>query len=242
MRAKILVVEDEGNIQDVCRRYMEREGYCVVTASNGKEGFALFLQEQPNLLVVDVMMPEQDGFSLCEDIRQQSDTPIIMLTARGEERDRIMGLTLGADDYLTKPFSPRELMLRIANLLRKTAMPASERSAAENNQDLLEFVGLSIDVPRRRVMVRHELINLTVKEFDALLTMARRPGQVFAKGQLLDLVWGYQDIVDTNAVTVLMRRLREKIELDPARPRWIHTVWGIGYRFEADDSSQGELS
>ena len=242
MRAKILVVEDEVNIQDVCRRYMEREGYCVVTASNGKEGFALFLQEQPNLLVVDVMMPEQDGFSLCEDIRQQSDTPIIMLTARGEERDRIMGLTLGADDYLTKPFSPRELMLRIGNLLRRTATPASERSATASNQDLLEFAGLSIDVPRRRVMVRHELVNLTVKEFDALLTMARRPGQVFAKGQLLDLVWGYQDIVDTNAVTVLMRRLREKIELDPARPRWIHTVWGIGYRFEADDSSQGELS
>lgn len=242
MRAKILVVEDEVNIQDVCRRYMEREGYCVVTASNGKEGFALFLQEQPNLLVVDVMMPEQDGFSLCEDIRQQSDTPIIMLTARGEERDRIMGLTLGADDYLTKPFSPRELMLRIGNLLRRTVTPASERSATASNQDLLEFAGLSIDVPRRRVMVRHELVNLTVKEFDALLTMARRPGQVFAKGQLLDLVWGYQDIVDTNAVTVLMRRLREKIELDPARPRWIHTVWGIGYRFEADDSSQGELS
>lgn len=230
MKETILVVEDEDNIQDVCRRYMEREGYTVLTASDGEQGWALFQGERPHLVVVDVMMPKKDGYELCQDIRQMSDVPIIMLTARGDERDRLMGLTLGADDYLTKPFSPRELMLRIQNILRRVSPAGAAEAHATQNR--LEFPGITIEVASRRVTVNGHAISLTVKEFDSLLVMARRPGQVFSKGQLLDLVWGYQDSFDTNVVTVLMRRLREKIEANPAKPHWIHTVWGIGYRFE----------
>ncbi|MFD1676774.1 response regulator transcription factor [Alicyclobacillus fodiniaquatilis] len=230
MKETILVVEDEENIQDVCRRYLEREGYTVLMAADGEQGWEIFQKESPHLVVVDVMMPKKDGYELCQDIRKQSDAPIIMLTARGDERDRLMGLTLGADDYLTKPFSPRELMLRIQNILRRLSpSPAAQTPVTE---DVLAFPKLTIDVGGRRVTVNGEIVNLTVKEFDALLVMARRPGQVFSKRQLLDLVWGYEDSIDTNVVTVLMRRLREKIEQNPANPRWIHTVWGIGYRFE----------
>jgi two-component system response regulator ResD len=175
------------------------------------------------------MMPKKDGWSLCEDIRQQSDVPIIMLTARGEERDRLMGLTIGSDDYLTKPFSPRELVLRIQIILRR-CKGSSERR--EEEKSVLEFDGLVIDPRVRRVVVNGQTIDLTVKEFDLLYLMARRPGQVFSRMQLLDLIWDSKYEGDANAVTVLVRRLREKIEPNPSKPHWIHTVWGIGYRFE----------
>lgn len=230
LKEKILVVEDEVNIQDVCRRYMEREGYVVCVASDGAEGWDLFNSEHPNLVVVDVMMPKKDGYELCQDIRQVSDTPIIMLTARGDEMDRLMGLTLGADDYVTKPFSPRELMLRIHNIFRRMTPP--EVAAVPSEEEVLSFPGLTIDVGARRVVLGNSVVNLTVKEFESLVVMARRPGQVFSKSQLQDMVWGYDNAVDTNVVTVLIRRLREKIEPNPAKPQWIHTVWGIGYRFE----------
>jgi two-component system, OmpR family, response regulator ResD len=230
LKETILVVEDEENIQDVCRRYMEREGYTVLIASDGEQGWEVFQREQPHLVVVDVMMPKKDGYELCQDIRQQSNAPIIILTARGDERDRLMGLTLGADDYLTKPFSPRELMLRIQNILRRVS--STQVALSTPTEDKLEFPGLCIDVSSRRVIVNGRTVNLTVKEFDVLLVMARRSGQVFSKGQLLDLVWGYEDTYDTSVVTVLMRRLREKIEPNPTKPHWLHTVWGIGYRFE----------
>lgn len=209
---------------------MEREGFEVYVAPDGQLGWELYHQCAPDLVVIDVMMPKMDGYELCENIRLESDTPIIMLTARGEERDRLMGLTLGADDYLTKPFSPRELMLRIRNIFRRINPVTAEPVKTE--PEVLEFPELRIDLPTRRVTVHGQIVNLTVKEFDALVTMSRRPGQVFSKGQLLDLVWGYDEAVDTGVVTVLIRRLREKIEQNPAKPYWIHTVWGIGYRFE----------
>jgi DNA-binding response OmpR family regulator len=177
------------------------------------------------------MMPKKDGYQLCQDICQQSDTPIILLTARGEERDRVMGLTLGADDYITKPFSPRELILRIHNIFRRI-MQGNTNYTTKDEPEILDFGRMTIDPAMRRVAISGQVVDLTVKEFDVLHVMARRPGQVFSKGKLLELVWGFHHEVDTSAVTVLIRRLREKIEKNPSQPNWIHTVWGIGYRFE----------
>lgn len=210
---------------------MEREGYEVVTAADGQEGWELFQLREPDLIIVDVMMPRKDGYELCQEIRQQSDAPIIILTARGEERDRVMGLTLGADDYITKPFSPRELILRIHNIFRRI-MLGDKKYAAKDEPGILDFGRIAIDPTMRRVVIAEQTVDLTVKEFDVLHVMAQRPGQVFSKGQLLDLVWGFENEADTSAVTVLIRRLREKIEQDPSRPTFINTVWGIGYRFE----------
>ncbi|MDQ0191379.1 response regulator transcription factor [Alicyclobacillus cycloheptanicus] len=229
MKQRILVIEDDENIRDVCRRYMEREGYEVLAASDGYEGSAMFQRCETDLVVVDIMLPGKDGYELCQEIRQQADTPIIILTARGDERDRLMGLTLGADDYLTKPFSPRELMLRIHNVLRRVNL---SKSLDPQDSAVLSYGRLTIDLSVRRVMIAGQAIDLTAKEFEVLCVMARRPGQVFSKGQLLDLVWGYDNLVNTSAVTVLIRRLREKIETNPSQPVFIRTVWGIGYRFE----------
>jgi DNA-binding response OmpR family regulator len=231
MAMKILVVEDEENIQDVCRRYMEREGYDVSVASDGQQGWERFHQCIPDLIIIDIMMPKMDGYELCEKIRRESEVPIIMLTARGEERDRVMGLTLGADDYLTKPFSPRELMLRIRNIFRRV-MQGSRKSATKDEPRILEFNTIRIDPMMRRVTINEQPVDLTVKEFDVLHVMSSQPGRVFSKGQLLDLVWGFDKEVDTSAVTVLIRRLREKVEQNASQPKLIHTVWGIGYKFE----------
>lgn len=231
MARKILVVEDEENIQDVCRRYMEREGYDVFAAFDGQQGWDQFHQCMPDLIIIDVMMPKMDGYELCEHIRAESEVPIVMLTARGEERDRVMGLTLGADDYLTKPFSPRELMLRIHNIFRRV-MQGNGKSPAQDEPGILEFHTISIDPVMRRVAIEGHPVDLTAKEFDVLHVMSSQPGRVFSKGQLLDLVWGFDKEVDTSAVTVLIRRLREKIEQNASEPKLIHTVWGIGYKFE----------
>ncbi|GMA51347.1 DNA-binding response regulator [Alicyclobacillus contaminans] len=231
MGQRILVIEDDGNIRDVCRRYMEREGYEVVMATDGQEGWELFRLHEPDLVVVDVMMPKKDGYELCQEIRRQSDVPIIILTARGEERDRVMGLTLGADDYITKPFSPRELVLRIRNIFRRT-FQGRTNSGTQDEAEILDYGGIIIHPAMRQVTIAGHVIDLTVKEFDVLYVMARRPGQVFSKGKLLELVWGLDNEVDASAVTVLIRRLREKIEANPSKPNWIQTVWGIGYRFD----------
>ncbi|MBA4494634.1 response regulator transcription factor [Paenactinomyces guangxiensis] len=230
MQMRILIVEDDTNIQDVCRRYLEQEGYEVYTATDGLEGWELYRRTTPSLLILDLMMPKKDGWSLCEEIRQESDIPIIMLTARGEERDRLMGLTIGADDYLTKPFSPRELVLRVRAILRRRNWMKPHTDNRENQK--LKFEGLLIDPQARRVFVNGNRIDLTLKEFELLYLMAKRPGQVFSRMQLLDLVWGSQYESDANTVTVQISRLREKIEVNPSEPYWIHTVWGIGYRFE----------
>ncbi|QQE77067.1 response regulator transcription factor [Alicyclobacillus sp. SO9] len=228
---RILLVEDDENIRDVCRRYMERDGFEVVLAADGQVGWEEFLRSSPDLVVLDVMLPGKDGYQICQDIRHESDVPVMMLTARGDERDRVMGLTLGADDYLTKPFSPRELMLRVHNILRRVNRDGVAETS-EQHDDTLHFDDMMIDPARRRVEISNQAADLTVKEFDVLLLMAKRPGQVFSKGQLLNLVWGIDTPADTSAVTVLMRRLREKIETNPSRPELLQTVWGIGYRFE----------
>jgi two-component system, OmpR family, response regulator ResD len=230
MQPQILIVDDDSNIIDVCRRYLEQEGYEVFTALNGEEGYKMYRTANPSLLILDLMMPKKDGWALCEEIRNESDVPIIMLTARGEERDRLMGLTIGADDYLTKPFSPRELVLRVKAILRRRYW--TKQQDETTGDKVLTFESLTIDPLSRRVIVNGKQVELTLKEFELLYLMAKRPGQVFSRMQLLDMVWGLLYDGDTSVVTVLIRRLREKIEDNPSEPYWIHTVWGIGYRFE----------
>jgi two-component system response regulator ResD len=222
--ATVLVVDDEPIVRDVVVRYLRRDGFDTLVAADGDTARALIERTPPSLVVLDVMLPGTDGLALCKWIRARGDLPVIMLTARGEEADRIVGLELGADDYVTKPFSPRELAVRVQTVLRR-AKPAA------SNADRLELDGLSID-PRTREAIRDgELIRLTAKEFDLLFFLASNPRQVFSRDQLMGRVWGYEAAVDTGTVTVHMRRLRAKIESDPSNPRHLETVWGVGYRF-----------
>lgn len=228
MANKVLLVDDEENIVDVCSRYFMREGYEVSTASNGYEAIEQYKTFQPDIVILDIMMPQMDGWQTAEKIREDSDTPIIMLTALGQEKDRIYGLTIGADDYVTKPFSPRELLLRVKNVLRRTCS-APKR---EEQREVLKWKGLLIDRDKRKVVVSGMEIEMTVKEFDLLTLLAEHPSQVFSKSQLLETLWGYEYLGDANTINVHIRRLREKIEVDPSEPQWIKTVWGIGYKFE----------
>jgi DNA-binding response OmpR family regulator len=220
----VLVVDDEPIVRDVVVRYLEREGYRTLVAGDGNVARQLIQRHSPNLVVLDLMLPGTDGLELCRWIRRHSDLPVIMLTARGEEADRIVGLELGADDYITKPFSPRELAVRVRTVLRRATpqAPTSER---------LVFDGLEIDGPTREVTRNGEPVRLTVKEFDLLRFLASHPRRVFSRDQLMDRVWGYEAALDTGTVTVHVRRLREKIEDDPSQPRFLQTVWGVGYRF-----------
>jgi two-component system response regulator VicR len=249
MSARIVVADDERNITDVCRRYLEREGNTVWIASDGKEALSLWREHRPDLLVLDLMMPKVDGLEVCDTIRQLEDTPIILLTARGDEHDRLLGLTMGADDYMTKPFSPRELVLRVKNILRRTGFnsaAAREQADAvkrESSQEAgllgetLHFDGLSIFPSERRVEISGKNVELTAKEFDLLQLLASYPGKVFSRSQLLNHVWDIAYDGDTTTVTVHVRRLREKIEPIPSDPSWIKTVWGIGYKL--DGKGQG---
>jgi DNA-binding response OmpR family regulator len=220
----VLVVDDEPIVREVVVSYLEREGYRTLEAGDGHTARRLLEEEPPSLVVLDVMLPGTDGLELCRWIRARSDLPVILLTARGEEADRIVGLELGADDYVTKPFSPRELAARVRTVLRRSApnLPKAER---------LAFEELDIDARTREVLRRGEPLRLTAKEFDLLWFMANHPRQVFSRDQLMDRVWGYEAALDTGTVTVHIRRLREKIEDDPSRPRRLETVWGVGYRF-----------
>jgi DNA-binding response OmpR family regulator len=222
--ATVLVVDDEPIVREVVVRYLERDGYDALEADDVDTARDLLQRNSPSLVILDLMLPGGDGLELCREIRERSDLPVIMLTARVDEADRIVGLELGADDYVTKPFSPRELTARVRTVLRRS-VPQAERP-----QRLL-FGELEIDGATREVLVRAEPARLTAKEFDLLAFLARHPRRVFSRRQLMDAVWGYEAALDTGTVTVHVRRLREKIEANPARPRWIETVWGVGYRF-----------
>lgn len=236
--ATVLVADDEIEIVDVCRRYLEREGYQVVAASDGLEALALWERHRPDLVVLDLMMPGKSGWDVCTAIRDREDIPVILLTARGEESDRLLGLTLGADDYLTKPFSPRELVLRVRNMLRRAAGfrtrsdPGGKAEQHPHAEEERHFAGLSLYPSHRKVVAAGREVELTVKEFDLLHWFARHPGQVFSRNHLLSQVWAYEFEGDSTTVTVHIRRLREKIEQDPSNPGFIKTVWGIGYKFE----------
>ncbi|PEP64894.1 response regulator transcription factor [Bacillus pseudomycoides] len=236
MTTRIAIIEDEDNIREICKRYLESEGYEVYTAENGEEGWNLFQQYQPDLIVLDLMMPKKDGWELCEEIRQHSNVPIIILTARAEERDRILGLTIGADDYVTKPFSPRELVLRVQILLRRGNQATIQMQ--EPVSEIIRFQDLDIHPTKRRVFVCGHEIELTVKEFEVLHIMAKHPRQVFSRSQLLEQIWDFEYEGCTNTVTVLVSRLREKLEKHTTKNRWIHTVWGIGYRFDPDGGNE----
>jgi DNA-binding response OmpR family regulator len=224
MTETVLVVDDEPTIRDVVVRYLERDGYRTLEAADGGQAQALLERESPSLVILDLMLPGSDGLSLCRWIRSRSSLPVIMLTARGEEADRIVGLELGADDYVTKPFSPRELVARVRTVLRRAG-------PADVPPEQLAFGELVLDASAREVRRGERLLRLTAKEFDLLWFLASHPRRVFSRAQLMDRVWGYHAAFDTGTVTVHVRRLREKVEDDPSRPRHLETVWGAGYRF-----------
>ena len=223
----ILVVEDEPSIAEVVSLYLKRAGFRVSHARDGQAALGMMERQMPDLLVLDIMLPEVDGFELARWVREQGDTPIIMLTARRDEFDRISGLEMGADDYVVKPFSPQELVSRVRAVLRRARRDPEEEAAKP-----LVFAALSIDPLTRLVTVSGREIALTAVEFDMLWLLARHPRQVFSRQQLLERVWGRSDYIDPGTVTVHIRRLREKIEADPSAPAHIVTLWGVGYKFE----------
>ena len=213
-------------VAEVVQRYLRRDGHEVQVVRDGIAALETFDRFQPDLIVLDVMLPGIDGFEVCRRVRARSQTPVIMLTARGEEIDKLVGLGLGADDYVTKPFSPRELAARVKAMLRR----AAQHPQVEG--ELLRFDDLRINGGMRTVEDRHGSIELTAREFDLLFYLASHPGQVFTRNQLMDAVWDYEFAAETSTVTVHMRRLRSKVEIDPSRPRHLKTVWGVGYKFE----------
>ncbi|MCU0492271.1 MAG: response regulator transcription factor [Chloroflexaceae bacterium] len=225
--ATILLVEDDSTLSETLRYNLEREGYNVVTASDGVQGLELARRERPDLLVLDIMLPRLDGFSVCRILRQESDVPIIMLTARQDEVDRIAGLELGADDYVSKPFSLGELLARVRAIMRRT-----ERQPGGISREVLEAGKLRVDTSSRRAWRGTHELTMPQKEFDLLTCLIRNKGIALSRDLLLERVWGLDFVGDSRTVDVHIRWLREKIEWDPARPRYIQTVRGVGYRFE----------
>jgi DNA-binding response OmpR family regulator len=226
---QILIVEDEPSLAEVTGLYLKRAGFQVLFAYDGKQAMTILEKQIPDFVIMDIMLPEIDGISLTRWLRDRSDVPIIMVTARREEVDRISGLEMGADDYVVKPFSPQELVSRVRAVLRRTGRDQAE---AESER-ALSFESISIDPRTRVVTVKESVVDLTAKEFDMLYLLARHPKQVFTRDQLLERVWGGAEYIDPGTVTVHVRRLREKIETDPSKPKYLLTVWGVGYKFEA---------
>jgi two-component system, OmpR family, response regulator ResD len=226
-RRSVLVVDDEPTITEVVSRYLERAGYSARTAADGLEAVRIADEYRPDLVVLDVMLPELDGLQVLRRLRdgEGGRTPVILLTAKGEQDDKLAGLRSGADDYVVKPFSPSELVARVDAVLRRSLPP-------EEDAEPLRFDQLEVDVRGRRVTVDGEEAQLSQREFDLLEFFASNPGQAFSRDQLMDRVWGSALLADTSTVTVHVRRLRAKIEPDPERPRFIQTLWGVGYRFQ----------
>jgi DNA-binding response OmpR family regulator len=227
---RVLVVDDDETVRDVVRRYLELAGFTVDLAGDGAEGLRTFAERPPDLVVLDVMMPGLNGLEVCKRLRQVSQVPIVMLTALGEEENRIAGLQLGADDYVTKPFSPKELALRVISVLRRARMPNQAPAAAE-----LTDGNLRLQTGARQATLNGTELPLTTREFDLLAFFLNHPGKAFSRADLLEKVWGW-DFGDQSTVTVHVRRLREKIEPDPAKPVRVATVWGVGYRYDRGQS------
>lgn len=224
----VLVVDDDTTVTDVVSRYLRREGLAVESVGDGGAALERAAQHAPDLVVLDLMLPGMNGVEVCRRLRELAPIPVIMLTARGEEEDRIMGLNLGADDYITKPFSPGELTARVKALLRRAN---GSLSPGTRGEPVLSFGALRADLSAHEVTLRGEPVSLTVKEFDLLVFLMRHPRAVFSRNELFEAVWGYTQ-GDTSTVMVHVRRLREKVEADPSRPCRISTVWGVGYRFD----------
>jgi len=226
LRRTILVVDDEAMVREVVCAYLDREGFSTIEAMDGKAALERVAEREPDLIVLDVMLPKIDGYSVLSELRKHTQVPVILLTARAEEVDRVLGLELGADDYVVKPFSPRELAARVRSVLRRTNMP-------DHKATTLEFGDLTIDGRTRDVLVHGDRVEMPPMEFDLLMYLASTPRQVFSRSQILDHVWGSSaDWQDPSTVTVHVRRLRQKIERNPDDPERILTVWGRGYRFE----------
>ncbi len=231
----ILVVDDEPSVVEVVSLYLRREGFSVRSASDGEQALAAINSQLPTLIILDLMLPKIDGMEIMRQLRQRStEVPIIMLTARGQETDRIYGLERGADDYVVKPFSPAELVARVKAVLRRSMSGAG----GEDGGPLIKYDDLEIDPPKRLVTVRGEAVELTATEFNLLEFLAEHPRQVFSRDRLLANVWGYTEYVDPSTVTVHIRRLREKIESDPGKPQCLLTVWGVGYKFDPQGVSK----
>ncbi|MET9155905.1 response regulator transcription factor [Streptomyces griseoflavus] len=222
--ARVLVVDDDPTVAEIVTGYLDRAGYVVDRAGDGPGALDRAAAHWPDLVVLDLMLPGMDGLEVCRRMRDHGPVPVIMLTARGDEDDRVLGLEVGADDYVTKPFSPRELVLRVESVLRRTRR-------APVASGLLRAAGLTVDPASRRAAKHGAELALTIREFDLLAFFLRHPGRAFGREELMREVWGW-DFGDLSTVTVHVRRLRGKVEDDPARPRLIRTVWGVGYRFE----------
>lgn len=230
MNKKVLIVDDEKNIVDIIAFNLKKEGYDVLTAFDGEEGVKKTMEENPDLILLDIMMPKMDGYEACRKIREKKHTPIIMLTARAEEVDKVLGLEMGADDYVTKPFGVRELMARIKANLRKVAALQEAQNAGEDGG--LQFGKLSLHLERYEVKKDGQLVGLTLREFELLKFLVLQKGQVFSRETLLEKVWGYEYFGDVRTVDVTISRLREKIEDNPSKPAYIRTKRGVGYYFD----------
>ena len=227
--SKILIIEDENAIAELEKDYLELSGFEVQVSNDGQEGLAYALQDEYDLIILDLMLPTIDGFEICKQVREKKNTPIIMVSAKKEDIDKIRGLGLGADDYMTKPFSPSELVARVkAHLARYERLVGS---ATEENK-IVEIRGIKIDTTARRVWVNGEEKTFTTKEFDLLTFLASHPNRVYTKDELFSEIWDMESIGDIATVTVHIKKIREKIEFDTSKPQYIETIWGVGYRFK----------
>ncbi len=229
MSKKILIVDDEKNIVDILKFNLKKEGYDTIEAYDGEEAVNLALSQNPDLILLDIMLPKMDGFTVCRKLRQSISTPILMLTAKEEEVDKVLGLELGADDYITKPFSPRELMARVKANLRR--LIPGEQPGEDTNSHINKYGDLTIDIDRYEIKRGEETIELTLREFELVKFLAAQQGTIFSRETLLEKVWGYEYYGDVRTVDVTVRRVREKLEQDPANPQYIVTKRGVGYYF-----------
>ena len=228
-KQKILIADDEAQIREILRIYFEKEGFEVIEAEDGAAAILKVQSEKPDILLLDIMMPVLDGIEVCKQVRKMSDLPIIMVTAKDDDDDRIAGLEIGADDYITKPFNILEVKARIKAIMRRAGSDHEEKEKAKS----IEVGDLRMDCEGRRVFIAGKEINLTAKEFDVLELLVFNPNKVYSRENLLNIVWGYEYPGDVRTVDVHIRRLREKIETNPSEPKYVHTKWGVGYYFQA---------
>lgn len=236
---KVLVVDDDQNIVEVLRLYFDKDGFAVVSCNTGDKAVETFQTSQPDLVVLDLMLPGKDGYDICREIRKTSDVPIIMLTARSDTLDKVVGLELGADDYLQKPFEPKELLARVKAVLRRTKKsdtPAADAKEEKENPEVISYEGFTVDTARYVVTVDGKEIDIPPKELELLFFLASHPNRVFTREQLLENVWGYDFYGESRTVDVHVKRIREKLEKPNVQTNWqIKTVWGVGYKFETTE-------